>query len=148
MEIELYSPERFMDEACRQAQMAFEEGEVPVGAVVVCHNRVVARAHNQVEKLCDPTAHAEILAITAAAAALGSKYLPDCALYVTLEPCLMCAGAIYWAQLGQLYFGADDPKRGYRLAGGRILHPKTEVHAGLRAAESQELLAEFFRRLR
>ena len=148
MEIDLYSPERFMVEAYRQALLANDQGEIPVGAVVVCRNRIVARAHNQVERLNDPTAHAELLAITAAAACLGSKYLSECSLYVTLEPCVMCAGAMFWAQLGQLVFGADDPKRGYRTSGGTALHPRTAVISGIMAVECEALLIDFFKKLR
>ena len=148
MEIDLYSPERFMMEAYRQALLANDRGEIPVGAVVVCRNRIIARAHNQVERLNDPTAHAELLAITAAAASLGSKYLSECSLYVTLEPCLMCAGAMFWAQLGELAFGADDPKRGYRTAGGIALHPRTAVISGIMAVECEALLIDFFKKLR
>lgn len=146
--MELYSIEYFMNEAFKQAKIAFEEGEIPVGAVVVCRNRIIARAYNQTEKLTDVTAHAEILAITAAANALGAKYLNECKLFVTLEPCSMCAGACFWAQLGELYIGASDPKRGYSLVKPTLLHPKTKVFAGIMAKESKELLDEFFKKLR
>jgi tRNA(adenine34) deaminase len=146
--MELYSDTYFMNEAFKQAQIAFEEEEVPVGAVIVCRNKIIARAYNQTEKLRDVTAHAEILAITAATNALGSKYLPECKMYVTLEPCIMCAGAGFWAQLGELYYGATDIKRGYSLLGQNILHPKTKVSKGLMAKESKELLDTFFKQLR
>ncbi len=148
MDLSVYSPERYMKEAFRQAQLAFEKGEVPVGAVVVVNNRIIARAHNQVEMLNDPTAHAEILAITAAAEFLGSKYLEDCTMYVTLEPCVMCAGALNWAQLDTIYYGASDEKRGYSLIGKNILHPKTKVNTGIMALECKQILEDFFKQLR
>ena len=137
-----------MNEAFKQAKLAFEEGEVPVGAVVVAKNRVIARAYNQTEKLNDVTAHAEVLAITAAANYLGAKYLNECRLYVPLEPCPMCAGALYWAQLGALHVGASDPKRGYLQCNSKMLHPKTKVITGMMAKESEQLMLEFFKNLR
>jgi tRNA(adenine34) deaminase len=137
-----------MNEAFKQAKIAFEEGEVPVGAVVVAKNKVIARAYNQTEKLTDVTAHAEVLALTAAANHLGAKYLNECRLYVTLEPCPMCAGALYWAQLGELYLGAKDPKRGFKQCNPSMLHPKTKVTEGLMEKESEQLLLEFFQALR
>jgi tRNA(adenine34) deaminase len=137
-----------MNEAFKQAKIAFEEGEVPVGAVVVAKNKVIARAYNQTEKLTDVTAHAEVLALTAAANHLGAKYLNECRLYVTLEPCPMCAGALYWAQLGELYLGAKDPKRGFRQCNPSMLHPKTKVTEGLMEKESEQLLLDFFQGLR
>lgn len=146
--MELYSDEYFMNEAYKQAKMAFEEGEIPVGAVVVCRNKIIARAYNQTEKLTDVTAHAEILAITAASNALGAKYLDECKLYVTLEPCVMCAGAGFWAQLGEIHYGAIDPKRGFGRIPQPLLHPKTKVTQGLMANESKALLDEFFKMLR
>jgi len=148
MSLSVYSPERYMQEAYKQAQIAFEQGEVPVGAVVVSNNRIIARAHNQVELLHDPTAHAEMLAITAAAEALGSKYLEDCAMYVTLEPCAMCAGALNWAHIDTVYYGASDSKRGYSVVDAPALHPKTEVVRGLMAEECATLLQSFFKKLR
>lgn len=148
MTLSVYSPERYMKEAFRQAQLAYEEGEVPVGAVVVANNRIIARAHNQVELLNDPTAHAEVLAITSAAEALGSKYLEGCAIYVTLEPCIMCAGALNWAQIENVYYGASDEKKGYSLIGKSILHPKTKVNTGIMADECGQLLQDFFKKLR
>jgi tRNA(adenine34) deaminase len=148
MDLSVYSPERYMKEAFRQAQLAYENGEVPVGAVVVVNNRIIAKAHNQVEMLNDPTAHAEILAITAAAEFLGSKYLENCTMYVTLEPCVMCAGALNWAQLDTVYYGASDEKRGYTLIGKNILHPKTEVNTGIMALECEQILKDFFQKLR
>ncbi|MFC3416310.1 nucleoside deaminase [Algoriphagus hitonicola] len=146
--MELYSKEYFMNEALKQAKIAFEEGEIPVGAVVVCKNRIIAKAYNQTEKLNDVTAHAEMIAITSAANYLGSKYLIDCSLYVTLEPCLMCGGALFWSQITQLYFGATDPKRGYQRFKETILHPKTTVEGGILANESASLLHDFFKKLR
>ena len=148
MTLSVYSPERYMKEAFRQAQLAYEIGEVPVGAVVVAKNQIIARAHNQVELLNDPTAHAEILAITAAAEFLGSKYLEDCTMYVTLEPCIMCAGAMNWAQIDTIYYGASDEQKGFTLIGKNILHPKTKINTGIMANECQQLLKDFFRKLR
>jgi tRNA(adenine34) deaminase len=133
-----------MSLALKQAERALEEEEIPVGAVVVCQGKIVAKAYNQTEMLTDVTAHAEMLAITSAAQTIGAKYLKDCTLYVTLEPCLMCAGAIYWSQLGRLVFGASEDKRGFLSLGKDILHPKTEVTSGILAEESALLLKEFF----
>jgi len=138
----------FMREALKEATKAFEEGEIPVGAVVVCQGKIIARAHNQTERLNDATAHAEMLATTAAANYLGSKYLDECTLYVTLEPCPMCAGALHWSQLQRLVFGAEDVQRGYQLIKSPLLHPRTEVAKGLRGAESKEMIDKFFRLLR
>ncbi|WP_460545786.1 nucleoside deaminase [Echinicola sediminis] len=146
--MDLYTPEYFMNEALKQARIAFDEGEIPVGAVMVCRNRIIARAYNQTEKLTDVTAHAEILAITAASDALGAKYLTECELYVTLEPCVMCAGASFWAQLGGLYYAASDPRRGYGRLDGNLLHPKTKVRHGLMGDEAKALLDVFFQKLR
>lgn len=135
----------FMKMALQEAETAMEMGEIPVGAVVVSHGQVIARAHNMTERLTDVTAHAEMQAITMAADLLGGKYLSDCTLYVTLEPCVMCAGAISWAQLGKLVIGANDSKRGYKLLAPDVLHPKTEVIEGVLADKSTELLQSFFR---
>lgn len=135
----------YMRLALAQAAEAARRGEVPVGAVVVCQGRTLARAYNLTETLCDVTAHAEMQAVTAAAAALGGKYLDQCTLYVTLEPCAMCAGALGWAQLGRLVYGADDPKRGYRLLAPGALHPKTQVQSGVLAEECAALVRDFFR---
>lgn len=146
--MELYTDEYFMREALKEARKALEINEVPVGAVVVCRNRIIARAHNQTEKLTDATAHAEMIAVTAAANYLGSKYLNECALYVTLEPCVMCAGALHWVQLQKLVFGASDIQRGYSLLGKPVLHPKTLVQKGVKADEAKGLIDEFFRGLR
>ena len=134
--------------ALQEARAAFEAGEIPVGAVVVCKNRVVAQAHNLTECLGDVTAHAEMQAITSAAASLGGKYLTDCTLYVTLEPCVMCAGAIGWSQLSRVVFGADDDKRGYRRFAPEALHPKTRVESGILADECAALMKSFFKRRR
>ncbi len=144
----VFSEEYFMMEALKQAYQAYEQGEIPVGALVVHEKKVIAKAYNQVEMLNDPTAHAEILAITSAANYIGSKYLDECTLYVTLEPCLMCAGASYWAQLSGIIYGASDPKRGFSSTGEYALHPKTKVRGGLLAKESSELLTQFFAKLR
>lgn len=146
--MELFTDEYFMREALKEAQKAFDIGEVPVGAVVVCRNRIIARAHNQTEKLTDATAHAEMLAVTAAANHLGSKYLSECTLYVTLEPCVMCAGAIHWVQLQKLVYGASDLQRGYSLVQSPLLHPKTNVIRGVKADEAKALIDEFFKRIR
>ena len=146
--MELYTDEFFMNHALKEAQLALEKKEIPVGAVVVCQNRIIARAHNQTEQLTDATAHAEMLAITAAANYLGSKYLSECTLYVTLEPCVMCAGALHWSQLQKLVIGARDVQRGYSLIPAPILHGKTEVISGVKAKESKELIDIFFRDLR
>ena len=138
-----------MKMAFQEAQKAFDMGEIPVGAVVVCDGRIIARAHNQTELLTDVTAHAEILAITSASSHLGSKYLPDCALFVTLEPCLMCAGALAWAQIGRVVYGATDEKRGFMLFGGKsLLHPKTRLEMGIMENECAELLRDFFKNKR
>ena len=146
--MDVYTDDFFMREAMKEADKAFEIGEVPVGAVVVCQNKIIARAHNQTEKLTDATAHAEMLALTSAANYLGSKYLSECTLFVTLEPCVMCAGALHWVQLQKLVFGASDVQRGYSLSKSPLLHPKTEVVKGVKAVESKELLDKFFKRIR
>lgn len=138
----------FMHKALDEARVAFDMDEIPVGAVVVCQNRIIAGAHNLTERLCDVTAHAEMQAITAAANSLGGKYLTDCTLYVTLEPCVMCAGAIGWAQIGRVVFGAADDKRGYRRFAPEALHPKTEVTSGVLADACSALLREFFAKKR
>lgn len=146
--MDLYTDEYFMREALKEAQKAFEDGEVPVGAVVVCQNKIIGRAHNQTEKLTDATAHAEMLAITAASNFLGSKYLSECILYVTLEPCVMCAGALHWVQLMKLVYGASDVQKGYSLSKSPILHSKTEVVNGIKSGECAELVNSFFKRIR
>ena len=139
---------RFMKMALEEAKAAASEGEIPVGAVVVCQGMVIARAHNLTETLTDVTAHAEMQAITAAASYLGGKYLDQCTLYVTLEPCTMCAGAIGWSQLKRLVFGAGDDKRGYTLFAPKALHPKTEVVGGVMADECGQIVQDFFRKKR
>ena len=140
--------ERFMREALKEARRAFAADEVPVGAIVVCGGRIVARAHNLTERLTDVTAHAEMQAFTAAANFLGGKYLDECTLYVTVEPCVMCAGAAYWTQLGGLVFGAADEKRGFRMVGAPLLHPKTRLTGGVLEEECGSLMTEFFRKKR
>jgi len=137
-----------MREALREAQCAAEEDEVPVGAVIVCRGRIIGRGHNMTERLNDPTAHAEMIAITAASEAMGGKYLNGCTLYVTVEPCPMCAGALAWSQIDRIVYGAIDPKRGYSLFSPSLLHPKTEVTAGVLAEECGTLVSEFFRKKR
>ncbi|MCC7507633.1 MAG: nucleoside deaminase [Saprospiraceae bacterium] len=144
--LSVFSDTYFMQQALVQAKTAYEAGEVPVGAVIVCDNRIIARAHNQTEQLTDVTAHAEILALTAASNYLGSKYLPDCTLFVTLEPCVMCAGALAWAQIGRIVYGASDEKRGFSLYGGQtLLHPKTRLEAGVLENDCAMLMKAFFR---
>ena len=143
----VFSDEHFMREALKEARKAFDADEVPVGAVIVANNRIIARAHNLTERLTDVTAHAEMQAITAAANALGGKYLVDCTIYITLEPCVMCAGALHWSQVTRIVFGAYDSKRGYQRV-GNLLHPKTVVEGGLLADECAELLKTFFQKKR
>ena len=138
----------YMKLALKEAQKAKEMGEIPVGALVVSQGQIIARAYNMTERLVDVTAHAEMQAITMASDSLGGKYLTDCTLYVTLEPCVMCAGAIAWSQMGRLVIGAMDPKKGYQKIAPHVLHPKTEVTQGVLATESSDLLQSFFRKLR
>lgn len=140
--------ERYMQEALREARQAGDEGEVPIGGVVVCGGRIIARAHNLTERLTDVTAHAEMQLIGMAADFLGGKYLNDCTLYVTVEPCPMCAAALAWAQLGRLVYGAADPKRGYTLFSPSLLHPRTEVTADVLASDCSALMTEFFKKQR
>ena len=140
--------EYYMQRALEQARLAFDKDEVPVGAVVVCRDRIIARAHNLTETLNDVTAHAEMQAITAAANALGGKYLDTCTLYVTVEPCVMCAGALGWAQTGRVVYGAADPKRGFSAFAPQALHPKTQLTAGVLADECGELMKRFFQKKR
>ncbi|MDO5443345.1 MAG: nucleoside deaminase [Bacteroidia bacterium] len=136
--------EKYMREALREACTARDEDEVPIGAVVVCKGRIIAKGHNMTEMLHDPTAHAEMIALTAATEAMGGKYLNDCTLYVTVEPCPMCAAALCWAQVGRIVYGASDPKRGYSLYSPSLLHPKTEVTAGTLADECSSLVTTYF----
>ncbi|MDY3293675.1 MAG: nucleoside deaminase [Candidatus Egerieousia sp.] len=140
--------ERFMRLALQQANYAAERGEVPIGAVVVVDGKVIARSHNMTETLTDPTAHAEMQAITMATDAFGGKYLTDATIYVTVEPCPMCAAALGWAQLGRLVYGASDPKRGYTLYSPNLLHPKTKVSAGILKEECGAIVTEFFKNRR
>lgn len=137
--------EMYMQRALDEARQAFDEGEIPIGVVVVCRDRIIARTHNLTETLCDVTAHAEMQAITAAANTLGGKYLTDCTLYVTVEPCPMCAGAIGWAQIPRIVYGAPDEKRGYRLIAPKAFHPKATVVAGVLEDECREIMQSFFR---
>jgi len=148
MALSVQSDEHFMKMALAEAQKAFDADEVPVGAVVVYNGQIIARAHNLTERLNDVTAHAEMQAFTAAAEALGGKYLWDCTLYVTLEPCVMCAGASFWTQISRVVYGATDEKRGFNKIKTSLLHPKTEIVGGLMAKESSELLKKFFKRKR
>lgn len=134
-----------MREALKEAQAARGEGEIPIGAVIVCRGRIIARGHNMTERLHDPTAHAEMISLTAATEYLGGKYLTDCTLYVTVEPCPMCAAALNWAQVSRIVWGAEDPKRGYTLFSPSLLHPKTKVASGLLASECSTILSDFFR---
>jgi|SRR5687768_13010643 len=142
------SHERFMREALKEAKKAFDADEVPVGAVVVCNNQIIARAHNLTERLNDVTAHAEMQAITAAANHLGAKYLNECTLYVTVEPCVMCGGGLFWAQIGSVVFGAYDEKRGFIKTDPKIIHPKTKLIGGILGEECAELMKEFFKKKR
>jgi tRNA(adenine34) deaminase len=146
--IEPFSDEYFMKKAFAEAVAAFEKGEVPVGAVIVSNRKIIARAYNLTETLNDVTAHAEMQAITAAANLLGGKYLNDCTLYVTVEPCVMCAGALGWSQIGRVVYGAGDEKRGFRKFATNALHPKTETTGGILETECSELMQEFFRQKR
>ncbi|MCF0173101.1 MAG: nucleoside deaminase [Bacteroidales bacterium] len=140
--------EFFMKEALSQAREAEQRGEIPIGAVVECGGRIIARAHNLTETLGDPTAHAEMQAITSATEYIGGKYLKDCTIYVTVEPCPMCAAALAWAQIGKIIYGADDPKRGYSLFTPSLLHPRTQVEKGLMQQECSDLVTNFFKKLR
>ncbi len=139
---------KYMAEALREAKAALEEGEIPIGAVVICRGQIIGKGHNMTERLHDATAHAEMIAITAATEAMGGKYLSDCTLYVTVEPCPMCAGALNWSQIGRIVYGAIDPKRGYSLFSPSLLHPKTQVSAGVLAEECAELITGFFKNKR
>lgn len=139
---------RFMRLALREAKMAAEQGEIPIGAVVVCRGQIIGRGHNLTEMLRDVTAHAEMQAITAAAETLGGKYLTDCTLYVTIEPCVMCAGALGWSQISRLVYGAPEEKRGYQRYAPQALHPKTQVTGGVLADECRQLMVDFFKNRR
>ncbi len=137
-----------MREALREACFAAEEDEVPIGAVIVCHGKIVGKGRNMTERLGDPTAHAEMIAITAATESLGGKYLNECTLYVTVEPCPMCAGALAWSQIGRVVYGASDPKRGFSLFSPSLMHPKTEVMGGVLEEDCGRIVTEFFRNKR
>ncbi|MBI3883571.1 MAG: nucleoside deaminase [Sphingobacteriales bacterium] len=145
--MDITTDEKYMRQALQEAQRAFEEEEVPVGAIVVMNNRIIAKGYNQVEKLTDSTAHAEIIAMTAAFNFLGSKYLPEATLYVTVQPCLMCSGALYWSKIGRIVYGAEDVKNGYkRVAGANSpFHPKTEIIGGILQDECAQLMKDFFK---
>ena len=144
----ILSNDYFMKQALSEARIAFDKGEVPVGAVIVCEGRIIARAHNLTETLNDVTAHAEMQAITAAASVLGGKYLIDCTLYVTIEPCPMCAGALAWSQIGRVVYGASDEKRGFTTLTPNLLHPKTQVQSGVMAEEASQWMKRFFKERR
>lgn len=137
-----------MRDALREAEIARSEDEVPIGAVIVCKGRIIAKGHNMTERLNDPTAHAEMIAITAATEALGGKYLNECTLYVTVEPCPMCAGALAWSQIGKVVYGASDPKRGFSKFSPSLMHPKTEVVSGVLAEECSRIVTDFFKNKR
>ncbi|MFJ1327667.1 nucleoside deaminase [Capnocytophaga canimorsus] len=142
-----FTDEYFMKKALEEAQKALEEDEIPVGAIITTNNQIIAKGYNLTQKLNDVTAHAEIQAITAASGYLGGKYLKNCTLYVTLEPCIMCAGALFWSQISRVVFAADDPKRGFRTV-GNLLHPKTEIQSGVLQHEATQLLHQFFNKKR
>ncbi len=145
---EIFSDEYFMRKALQEAQIAFEEDEVPIGAVVVCRNKVIGRGHNQVERLKDATAHAEMLAITAASDYLGSKFLDECTIFITLEPCSMCAGALRWVRVRRIVFGSTEPKFGYSRFSRELVHPRTEIVSGILAEEAAALMRTFFQNRR
>lgn len=148
MSLSIYSDEHFMKQALSEAQTAFDEGEIPIGAVIVCENKIIAKDHNRVERLNDATAHAEMLAVTAAQNHLGSKYLNECTLFVTLEPCSMCAGGLFWTQIGRVVIGALDKERGFSRYSKDIIHPKTELKLGMMANECELIIKEFFKKIR
>lgn len=148
MTINILNDEYYMRQALNEARQAFDKGEVPIGAIVVCKGRIIARGHNLTETLNDVTAHAEMQAITAAANVLGGKYLTDCILYVTIEPCPMCAGGLLWSQISKIVYGAKDEKKGYSVFSPSILHPKTEVVSGVMEDECASLMKEFFKQKR
>ncbi|MBS4012172.1 MAG: nucleoside deaminase [Bacteroidetes bacterium] len=145
MNFSVFSDDYYMGEAIKEAQKALEIDEVPVGAIIVCNNQIIAKAHNLTEKLNDVTAHAEMQAITAASEYLGGKYLKDCTIYITLEPCLMCAGALQWSQISKIVYGADDEKRGFSIYNQSVFHPKTVVKKGFRKEECSKLLKDYFK---
>lgn len=147
MSEEFFTHDYFMKAALKEAEQAFQENEIPVGCVIVCQNQIIGRGHNLTEKLKDVTAHAEMQAITAASNYLGAKYLIDCTMYVSIEPCVMCAGAIFWSQVGRLVYGADDEKRGFSKT-GNLLHPKTDIVKGILKKDASELMKTFFKKIR
>lgn len=146
--LSIYSDDYFMQQALNEASKAAEAGEIPVGAVIVCNNQIIARAHNQTQTLDDVTAHAEIIAITSASNHMGAKYLKECTLYVTLEPCIMCAGALYWSQIDKVVYGASDEKRGFMRYGKELLHPKTKLEYGVKHEDCGKMVTEFFKEKR
>lgn len=146
--MDLYTDEYFMKEALKEAYKAFDKDEVPIGAIIVHNNKIIARAHNLTESLNDVTAHAEMQAFTAAENYLGGKYLHDCIIYITLEPCVMCAGASYWSQISKIVYGASDQKKGYKTISDKILHPKTKVVSGILENDCSNLLIDFFKKKR
>ncbi|RMG55385.1 MAG: nucleoside deaminase [Bacteroidetes bacterium] len=146
--LSIHTDEYFMRQALLQAERAFEEEEVPIGAVVVCNYRIIGKGYNQTERLQDPTAHAEMLALTAACDHMGSKYLPDCTLFVTVEPCAMCAGALRWAQVGRVVYGTTEPKTGFQRYAPSLLHPRSELVGGVLAEDCAALMQAFFQRRR
>ena len=148
MEVTRETDEKYMRLALEEAKLALAEDEVPIGAIIVAGGRIIGRGHNLVETLTDATAHAEIQAVTAAASTIGGKYLTDCTLYVTVEPCPMCAGALAWSQIGRIVYGASDPKRGYSTISNNMLHPKTVVTSGVLREECERLMSDFFAKLR
>ena len=148
MDLSIFSHKHFMKQALNEAQNAFEEGEIPIGAIVVCENKIIAKDHNRVQRLNDATAHAEMLAITAAQNHLGSKHLDKCTLFVTLEPCSMCAGGLFWTQIGGVVIGALDKERGFSNYNKDIIHPKTDLKLGVMANECEVLIKDFFKKLR
>lgn len=148
MNLTVFSDEYFMKEALKEAQKAFDADEVPVGAVIVCNNQIIARAHNLTERLNDVTAHAEMQAFTSAANYLGAKFLEECTLYVTIEPCVMCAGASYWSRIGKIIYGAKDDKKGYSKLKDNILHPKSEIISGVLEQECGNLMSNYFKQKR
>lgn len=145
MELEVFTDEYFMRIALKEAQNAFDEDEVPIGAVIVCNDTIIAKAHNLSERLNDTTAHAEMQAFTSASNYLGAKFLQECTLYVTIEPCVMCAGASYWSRIGRIVYGARDEKKGYSKIDGELLHPKTEIVSGVLEEECGELMTNYFK---
>jgi len=146
--MDLFTDEYFMKEALKEAQKALAKDEIPIGAVIVSNNQIIARAHNLTQTLNDVTAHAEMQAITSAANSIGGKYLTNCSLYVTLEPCIMCAGALYWSQITKIVYGASDNKKGYTTLNSGILHPKTQVFKGILENECSNIIIDFFKKKR